>query len=245
MLRRHRGDMCVVMLDLDHPVEGHLLRDPGGEIPWMPIPYADFRVDIEEDPEPLQRGLEVAQGLQILEIADVLAHVHALPMNQGEGVLEVRAHRHEGDRGGERETDGERSEAPSTAEEDRRLVHNPHDRVVVARHDLPVVEEKRVGDGTQALDSFLIGDGDGLLAGVSTGHDQGPAHPAEKEEVQRGIGGHHPDRIQTRGHGGYQPTPRPRLQHHDGSFRGGEESGLLPAHLAEVLGLAQATHHHR
>ena len=34
-------------------------------------------------------------------------------------------------------------------------------------------------ESTQALDPFLITDGNGLIAGVSTGHNQGTTHPAE------------------------------------------------------------------
>ena len=124
--------------------------------------------------EPVERLAVGAHRLLGVEVADVLGEERLAAVRETEGAVEERAgperRRRRRSRG---RSDWER-ERPCAPQDARRHVTrpHPHDAVVVARHDLPVVDEHRVGDRGETLGGVLVRDADRLVAGVPAGHHE-------------------------------------------------------------------------
>ena len=70
--------------------------------------------------------------------------------------------------------------------------------------DRAVMNEKAIGDGTQAGVGFFVADADRLLAEVAAGHHQGRAEGVEQQLVQRRVGEHDAEVAVARRHRGGQ-----------------------------------------
>ncbi len=131
VLRRHGCDMRVMVLDGDHRLQAELLGHTRGEVARVQISHRHRRLDAEELTEAGQCALKVLERLEVLEVADVLAHVGAALVSQGERVLQVRPDRDERGRGLDRELEGQRRVAARPPQEHARAAGDPDDGVVV------------------------------------------------------------------------------------------------------------------
>jgi hypothetical protein len=134
---------------------------------------------------------EVIEGLaeeveagEVFEIAEVLALICEAATREGEDILEMATDGEER-RGVKRKRDGERDEAAGAADELRSAVDDGGHGVIAALKDFAVVCEEGVGDGGEAGAGFLVVDGDGFLAEIRGGHDEGlDARVCEEQMVQ-------------------------------------------------------------
>jgi len=188
-------------------------------------------------------GAEVLQGLQVLEIADVLAHPGLVPLRQGERVLEVRADRDQRHGTRHRQRERQRGVPARPAEEDRCSVHHPHHRVVVARRDLAIVEQEGVGDGPEARHRLVVPGGDRLVARVAARHHQRPADQLQQQLVQRRVGGHDPDAREARRHRRREGGARDPREQHDRALARAEQSVLVRPDHAQPGGVGDGAHH--
>ena len=135
MLGRHGGYVGVVVLHrpavLDLHLGGQLLGNPCGEVAGVEVVDDEAGIDAEEAPEAAQGLVEVAHGLQGLQVSDVLAHMGGLAAGEGERVLQVSADGQERGRRLHRKPKGKGRVATAPAEEHRPLGTGPDHRVVV------------------------------------------------------------------------------------------------------------------
>ena len=160
----------------------------GRQVLRMQVVGDDLRLEPEELLVDRDAGLEVLQRLEVLEVADVLAQEGVGVAREAEGVLELGAageHLRERPRQGHRE----RGVAARPAHQPRPPAAHQRDGVVVARGDLAVVHQVRVGDRRQPVDLLPALD-DRLLGEVAAGHDQRPPGRAQQQDVQRRVRQH-------------------------------------------------------
>ncbi len=144
-------DVGVVVLHRDQWARCHRLGDPGRVVARVQVARDHLRGDLEQRPESQQGVVEVLLGLEALEVADVLRHVGAIAVDQGEGVLEVGSDGQQRHRTRHRQGERQRRDAAGPAEQQRLTAGDPDHRVVVAGHDLAVVHQEAVGDAAEAL----------------------------------------------------------------------------------------------
>ena len=64
------------------------------------------------------------------------------------------------------------------------------------------MDKEAVGNVPQPSQRLVVVPGNGLFAEIAAGHDQGEIRFPHQEVMQRGIGQHHPQMLQTGGHFG-------------------------------------------
>ena len=192
VLGHRRGDVRVVMLHGDgrHAERG---REPRRHEVRVPVVRHDLGLDPEDQPESVERLAVGAHRLLGVEVPDVLGEERLATVRETEGAVEEGAGS-ERRRGVDREVDRTGSRRPCAPQDARRHVTrpHPHDAVVVPRHDLPVVDEHRVGDRGETLGGVLVRDADRLIAGVPAGHHERTIHRPQQQMVERRGGQHHP-----------------------------------------------------
>ena len=105
MFGGNRRDVRVMMLHRDHLFDIHLVRELRREILRVHVTHRDARTDAVESLERREARLPVLHGFERLEIADVLTDEDLVAVSEREGVLEVRAHSHQGYRRRDRQSD--------------------------------------------------------------------------------------------------------------------------------------------
>ena len=116
---------------------------------------------------------------------------------------------------------------------------HPHHGVVGTDQDVPIVEQKEVGDVPQAGQCLAVAERDGLATRVAGGHDEGRERRKrgecfEEQVVQRGVGQHDADAAHVRRNGGRQGAAR--CEHHDGPFGGGQDGGFRIGNTGDAPG---------
>ena len=119
----------------------------------------------------LDRLLECIERLEVLHVADVLAHEGVIVACQAERGLELAAH---GQRGwqAERQFDRKRCIPARAAHRQLFAFKHPHHRIVAAGVDLAVVEQKRIRQRRQPLPRLVVVLDDRLVGEVAGGEDQ-------------------------------------------------------------------------
>ncbi|MBT9141339.1 MAG: hypothetical protein DDT30_01931 [Dehalococcoidia bacterium] len=74
------------------------------------------------------------------------------------------------------------------------------DTIVIARINIPIVQQKVIRDVSQPPLGFIVVPGDGLFAQVAAGHDQRQAHLPQEQMMQRGIREHDAQIFDARGY---------------------------------------------
>ena len=92
------GDVRVVVLDGDPLDAVQLERVLGRQVLRMEVVRDDLGGDVEQPAEVRDALGEGAQGLEILQVADVLREKGVAPAHQAEGVLQLAAARQDGPR---------------------------------------------------------------------------------------------------------------------------------------------------
>jgi hypothetical protein len=190
------GDVGVMMLDVNLPQVSAPERVLGAQVAGMQIVRDGGGGDVEEARHALQGLFEEAEGLEVFEVAEVLAGNGETSSGEAEGVLLLSA-------AGEdfgfaaAEEDGHRCIAASAADGHDLAGDDADDGVVDASMDAAIVVDERIGDRGEALFGFGVIDDDGLFADVAAGHDERGlgipafAQDAEEEIVHRRTGKHH------------------------------------------------------
>ena len=151
--------------------------------------------DVEEARHALQGFLEEAEGLEVFEVAEMLAGDGEAGAGEAKGVFLLRA---AGQDFGfaAAEKNRLRGVAASAAQEHALAGDDADHGVVDAGVDAAIVVGECVGDAGEMLFGFGVVDDDGLFADVAAGHDErgvgGPAlaQDAEEEIVHRRAGEH-------------------------------------------------------
>ena len=187
MLGHQRGDVRVMVLDLDdRGVAGEALERPAPrQVGRMGVDGDDLRGDAVHRLERGDAPLERLQSLEVLKVADVLAHPGVRAGGKAERALQLSA---DGEGGGERDRERHRQRRVPARAADRLLVvsDDPHDRVIARDVDLAVVGEERVGEIAQPTPRIIIIDADRLVRAVSGGGDDG-AREAPASEPGTGL----------------------------------------------------------
>jgi hypothetical protein len=235
----------VVVLDPGQVHAVEVQRVFGGQVLRVQVVRDHLRLGVEQPPEmgdPLGEG---PQGLEVLQVADVVRDERPVLHRQAERVLQLRAagqHR-PGQAGGEAERLGR--VAARAAQQRFPAPQRPHHRVVGPDVDRPVVGEEGVRDARQPGQRVVVGVGDRLVRHVAAGQDDGAADLGQQQVMQRGVGEHDPqlavarrDRLGDRGAG---PA---RQQHHRPPGSGQQRLARL-VHLAQLPRGRQAGDHQR
>ena len=157
----------------------------------MQVVGDDLRLHCEETPEMLDPIGERTQGLVVLEVADVVADPGARPLGQAEGVLQLRA-ACEDWRDGAVARQGQRGrDVTARAAQNGTPRNRADDRVVGARCDRAVVDEKQVRDLGKPPERVLIAVGDRFLADVCARHHERDADVGQQQVVKRRVRKHH------------------------------------------------------
>ena len=244
VLRQHRRSVGVMMLHRHDPLEPELRRDAGGQVAGVEVARHDLGRDAEQPLVGVEREPEVFEGFQVFEIADVLAHVAAAAVDQREGVLEVRPHRDERLRALERQVHRERGIAAGPAQEDGRVSRQPDHRVVVARHDLPIVQQERVGDRAEPPSRVGVVGGDRLLAQIAARHHQRTASAVEQQVMQRRVRKHHADGVEAGRDGRSERAVPAAREQYDRPLGRCKQLGFRGAQLGDRTRLTEGAHHH-
>ena len=183
----------------------------------------------------------------VLEIAVVGRDVGSSPAGQGERVLQLRADRQ--DRPLRCHREGQRLGGVATPASHERHPTRDHaaDRVVVARADLAVVDEERVGEAGQALRGVGIVGREGLVGEVAGREHDRAADGCHQEVVERRVGQEDAQPV-VAGRNGRREARFPaaaRPQEDDRSLRPGQEDPLGGPHEGEPLHGRDVGDHHR
>ena len=187
---------------------------------------------------------EVIEGVQVFEVADVLAQEGELVAGQAEGVLLCRAHGEDGSCP-ERELHRVRGIAPRPPDRLGRPAADAGDAVVVPRVDLPVVDEEIIGKAPEPPPRLLVVFRDRLFGEVAARHDEGLAEVGQQEVVERRIGKHDAQIPVSGGHEGRDGRAVLARKQHDGRFRAAKESRFRVIGDAVAPHLFHVPHHHR
>ena len=247
VLRGARDDVGVVVLDRDAPLGGEVcdgvLR---GEVLGVEVVGRDLGLEREQPTEMREAVREGPVRRQVLEVAVVGRDVGPSPAGQGERVLQLRADRQ--DRPlccyGEGQGLGGVA-APATHERDPTRDHAA-DRIVVARADLAVVDEERVGEAGQALRGVGIVGCEGLVGEVAGREHDRAADGCHQEVVERRVGQEDPQPV-IAGRDGRREARLPaaaRHQQDDRPLRPGQEDPLGGPHEGEPLHGRDVGDHH-
>ena len=112
--------------------------------------------------------------------------------------------------------------------------HRIH-RVIAPLQYLAIVKQKSVGNILQAVDGFVIVDGNWFFAQVGAGHDKSPHTPVRKEEVlQRGVGQKHPQPRNTGRDGGRDAIAQACASQNDGARRSKQQCLFIRGEVAQL-----------
>jgi hypothetical protein len=149
------------------------------------------REQASEVPDPLGEG---AEGLVVLQIADVMGDEGVAALGQAEGVLELGPAGQDVPR--ERPGQPERlgREPPRASQGQLAPPERPHHRVVGPDVDRAVVDQEPVGDPPEPLQRLVVPVGDRLVGHVPAGQHDRASHLGQQQVVQRRVRQHHPQR---------------------------------------------------
>ena len=161
----------------------------GGEIVRMQVADELLRTDVKQTLEVGDLLFVVFQRLEVFEISDVLAGEHIVPLRQAEARLLLGS---AGEDAALAARDADRIGRVAAGAPDRVLppVQTEAERIVAAGLDLPVVEQKAVGNAVKPFPRLVVFEDDGRVREVGAGHDQHVNIVPEEEDVQRRIGQH-------------------------------------------------------
>ena len=181
MLGQDGQDVGHVMLQAQHRPAGLLQGKPGAQVVGVEIGHAGHRRNLQDPDQMFEDLLVKPEGFEIFQIADVLAGKGQGALGQAQRRLEMgpQAH-HRRARAGQRHRQWHI--APGAAQHhDRRpvgpgrsrlRVQRPHHRIVGADEDVPVVEQKQLGDAGKTAQGLAVAEANGFTAGIARGHDQ-------------------------------------------------------------------------
>ena len=189
------GHMGMVMLHLqqrDALLLCPILRIAGREIIRMQVAGQRAGPDVKEPLKMADLLFIVFQGLEILQVADVLAQEGVSALAEAEAGLllgpageDLRFLLRHGQRLGHI--------AARAAGKILLSVQHPAQRIVTARLNPAVVHQKTVRDAPEGFQRFRVVPDDRRIGEVRTGHDQHVGPVFKQQHVQRCIGQHHPE----------------------------------------------------
>ena len=141
VFRHATGDVCVMMLH-SHQLHSLLLKRPlGGEVVGMQVVCEGCRLDFENISQMIDRLNEELEAFRILQVSDMLAQEGVLSFGEANRVLQLAAHREYGRlfvlrHRGTRDIPSRPAQMPNSAD------CGPHDGVIAAQQNVPVVHQK-------------------------------------------------------------------------------------------------------
>ena len=158
------------------------------------------------------------ERLEILEIADVRAQVCRAAGAEAERVLQQRPAREHGLGEAPVCGDAARDVAPRAAQHHRRARDHAGHRVVAARVDVAVVQEKPIGHAGEPRDGLLVPIRKRFIREVPGCHDERPADNIEQQVMQRGVRQQEADQRVAGRHAVRDGRRCPPPREHDGPF---------------------------
>lgn len=153
--------MGVVMLHCGHG-QSRFRCVQGREIVRMLVAGYCSGCDFEQTRQVADDSAKRVIGGAVLQITDMLAQKCLASVGQADGIFQLRAYSQERRRL-ERESYGSRCIAPGAAVEKRAALKNADDGVVTAYVDGAVVDEKAVGNASQAFKGIIVFEGNRLV----------------------------------------------------------------------------------
>ena len=242
VLGHHRRDVGVVMLDLDDPIGVVGARPPGGCVAGVGIDGDDVGRDRVDPLELGDESLERFERLEVLHVAEVLAHEGALGRRQAERVLEFSTDgQHRAAAAPDRH--GQRCEAAGAADREQDVAGDTDDRVVARHVDLAVVHEETVAETGQPRDRFDVDVRDRLAGEVAARHHERGSAEAEQQVLQRGRREHDPEHRVAGSDECRDACVGPGAEQHDRPGRCEQLGGLGVTHLGEAAGGVEVRDH--
>jgi hypothetical protein len=130
----------------------------------------------------------------------------------------MRPHGHDRHRALERQIHRQWGVAAGAAHEDGRVPGDAEHGIVVARRDLPIVQQKRVCQPGEPPQCIRIPCCDRLLTGIAAGHHERPVGRLEQQVMQRGVRQHHTHRVEARSNRGGERRVRVAAHQDDGAL---------------------------
>ena len=207
-----------------------------------------------EEPLEVRNPLSVREQSRIvLEVADVVAQPGAPVAGQAERRLELCAAGEQGTGRRKREVDARRDVAARAPQHQRPAALAERDgadeRIVGARLDGAVVDEKAVGDALETAPGIQVAEGDRLVRDVATReHERRNAElgqVGEQQVVQRRVGQHQSQLRHTGRHRRRHRCAPPARSQDDRPRARGEQRALHLAELHQGGGRLLVTGHER
>ena len=215
---RHAGGQVGMMVLHLYKGQTQALGILGGHIIRVQVTGDQGRFNIKQMLEMGDLLGIILQGLHILQIANVLAGKNIASLGQAEAGLLLRS---AGQNALQRpfHPQGKGHIAPGAAGGILLTFQHPAEGIVAAGLDLPVMEQKAVGNAPQFVQGLGIFEKNGRIRQVGAGHDQHIQVVPKQQVMQRRIGQHH---AQTAVFAEVVQPRLPLLQQHNGPAKAGE-----------------------
>ena len=238
----------MVVLDGDPPARREPLDgELGRQVLRVEVVDDDLRLQREQAGEVGEAVGEGAMRRQVLEVAVVGRDVRPPAARERERVLELGADGQQRHRRRDRERHRVGGVAARPADDRLASGDDAGHGVVVARPDLPVVDEEAVGEPGEPRERVLVVGRQRLVGQVAGGQDDRAADRLEQEVVERRVGQEHAQAPVAGGHGGRDArVGRPGVPRAGRSVvRAGEDRPLQGAEPAQGGGRTRVADHHR
>ena len=215
---RHAGShVGVVVLHL-YKGQTQALGILGGHIIRVQVAGSDGGFHIKQMLEMGDLLGIILQGLHVLQVTDVLAGKNIAAFGETEAGLLLRP---AGQNALQRpfHPQGKGHIAPGAAGGILLPFQHPAEGIVAAGLDLPVMEQKAVGNAPQFVQGLGVFEKNGRVRQVGAGHDQHIQVVPKQQVMQRRIGQHH---AQTAVFAEVVQPRLPLLQQHNGPAKAGE-----------------------
>ena len=183
------GDVGVVMLDrprLDIEIE----RVLGRQVLGVQVVGDNFRRNAEQPAEVNRRLPESLIGGEVLQVTDVMAAHDEGLLGHRDRVLELGTDGENLARGPTGERQGLRGVAAGPPHHLQTTPSRPHDRIVAADMNPPVVCQNGVDKRPEAGKGVVVAVGDGVIGLVAAAHHEGPCHLGHEQVVQGRVRKH-------------------------------------------------------
>ena len=243
MFGHHGRGMGMMML---HPKQrqSQLFGKPGAQIIGMQVTGDPLGGEFKDILHVLHTFGKKIQVFNAGQIADMLAQIGLVAPGHAEGVFQLRP-AGQGRRQLHTETDRFGHIAPGAAQQTGTAGHDPEHRIINPGDDIPVMEQKKIGNAGKFVHRIKVCRADRLLASVAAGHDQGlgTVRPHEEQILERGIGEHQSQMVDPRRQGRRQAVASSFRQQDDGPLPGTEQFRLRVRDLADPARRGQVGHH--
>ena len=214
----------------------------GAEIIRVEIIGDHLGIDFKNRLQVIDGPFKGLEGLQVLQISHVLAEKGILVLPQTDGAGEKRPAR-QGRSDGPIEGDWHGDVPPGPADHSYLFAHNPHDRVIISKIDIPIVNQEVIRNTGEAPERLPVIYGYRFLTDIATRHNQCEKPLLQDQGVERGVGKHHPETAVPRGHLGSDGFPLLLSEKDNRALGGLQELSFQGTYVGKLSNFPDAGRH--